>query len=262
MNTLLNETIEITKAAGAEIMKFYKTSYEVKDKSPDNPVTDAAKAADSLLKDHLSELLPEAGWLSEETVDLPDRLQRERVWIVDPLDGTKEFILGIPEFAVSVALVENGKPILGIVFNPATDELFTALQNSGAAYNGKPARVSNRKRLQGAHVDASRSECKRGEFKPFEDWIRIHIKGSTAFKMARVAAGLSDASWSRGPKNEWDICAGVLLVQEAGVRCADLGDNPFLFNRPNTLVSGFIADNGLLHAHVVETLASLGVART
>jgi myo-inositol-1(or 4)-monophosphatase len=262
METLLKDTIEITKMAGAAIMKYYKSSYEVKDKSPENPVTDADYAADTLLKQRLTARFSDAGWLSEETVDQPDRLRKERVWIVDPLDGTIEFIKGIPEFAVSVALVERGLPILGIVYNPAKDELFYATRSGGTFLNGNRTQVTNRTQLKGARVDASRSECKRGEFKPFEELLEIHIVGGTAYKLARVAAGLCDASWSRGPKNEWDICAGVLLVAEAGGRCVDLDNNPFTFNRPNTLVSGFIADNGHLHGSITTALAPHGAART
>jgi len=238
MEALLKDTIEITKAAGAAIMQYYKSSFTVEDKSPDNPVTDADYAADTLLHQRLTARLPEAGWLSEETVDQPDRLQKEKVWIVDPLDGTKEFIMGIPEFAVSVALVENGQPILGVIYNPASAELFYGVRGSGVFLNGNRAQVTRRDQLEGARVDASRSECKRGEFEPFEDMLKIQIIGGTAYKLGRVAAGLCDASWSRGPKNEWDICAGVLLITEAGGRCVDLNNTPFIFNRRNNLGSG------------------------
>lgn len=262
MEALLKDTIEISKAAGAVIMQYYKSSYGVKDKSPDNPVTDADYAADTLLRRRLTARLPEAGWLSEETVDQLGRLQKQLVWIVDPLDGTKEFIMGIPEFVVSVALVENGQPILGVIYNPVADELFYATRIGGTFFNGSRTQVTNRAQLRGAVVDASRSECKRGEFKPFEDLLQIRIIGSTAYKLARVAAGLCDASWSRGPKSEWDICAGVLLVTEAGGRCVDLNNAPFAFNRPNPLVNGFIADNSSLHNSIITTLVPYGAART
>ena len=261
MEALLKDTIEITKAAGDTIMGYYRSSYDVKEKSPDNPVTDADYAADTLLKQSLTARLPEAGWLSEETVDQPDRLQKERVWIVDPLDGTKEFIMGIPEFAVSVALVEDGQPILGVIYNPAADELFYGTSHGGIFLNDRRVKVTDRTQLKGARIDASRSERKRGEFEPFEDHLQIRIMGSAAYKLARVAAGLCDASWSRGPKNEWDICAGVLLVMEAGGRCVDLNNAAFIFNRPSTLVSGFIADNGRLHNSIIRTLAPYGAAR-
>ncbi|MEM7111095.1 MAG: 3'(2'),5'-bisphosphate nucleotidase CysQ [Chloroflexota bacterium] len=255
MNQLLADTIEICRAAGATIMQYYRSSFEVHDKKPDNPVTDADFAADALLKERLLARLPEAGWLSEETVDSPERLDKKRVWIVDPLDGTKEFVMGIPEFSVSVALVEDGKPILGVVYNPAADELFAAVKGEGVWFNGEKTAVSPRADLTGAIIDASRSERKRGEFEPFEATMEIRTMGSIAYKLARVAAGMADASWSRGPKNEWDICAGVLLIEEAGGVCVNLDDETFVFNRPKTLVNGIIADNGRLHAAVLAALA-------
>lgn len=262
MEALLKETVEKTKEAGTAIMGYYHSSYNIKDKSIDNPVTDADYAADSLLRNGLTALLPEAGWLSEETNDSPDRLKKKRVWVIDPLDGTKEFILGIPEFSVSVGLVEKGKPILAVIYNPATEELFYGTSGNGIFLNGRRAQVSGRRQLKKAQVNASRSEFRRGEFKPFEDMFKIRIVGSTAYKLARVAAGLCDASWSRGPKNEWDICAGTLLVTEAGGRCVDLSNSPFTFNRPKTLISGFIADNGRLHDGIIAALEPYGAART
>lgn len=255
MDKFLTDVVEITLAAGAAIMQYYHSSFEVKDKKPDNPVTDADYAADRWLKDQLLRRLPEAGWLSEETVDSPERLARQLTWVVDPLDGTKEFVMGIPEFSVSVALVEDGAPLLGVIYNPPTGEMFTALQGGGVFLNGQLVRVSAHEELLGARVDASRSERKRGEFQPFEGVFNIKTMGSIAYKLARVAAGLTDATWSRGPKNEWDICAGVLMVQEAGGRCVDLDDNPFTFNQPTTLVNGIIADNGHLHEQVFAALA-------
>jgi myo-inositol-1(or 4)-monophosphatase len=115
--------------------------------------------------------------------------------------------------------------------------------------------VTGRTQLEGSVIDASRSERKRGEFEPFEGMFDIRTMGGTAYKLARVSAGLCDAAWSRGPKNEWDICGGVLLVNEAGGRCVNLDDEEFSFNRPKTLVNGFIADNGVLHEQVIAALA-------
>jgi myo-inositol-1(or 4)-monophosphatase len=258
---MLNDVTEIVRAAGATIMGYYRDRYSVQDKSPDNPVTDADFAADRLLKERLLARLPAAGWLSEETEDNPARLERRHVWVVDPLDGTKEFVLGIPEFSVSVALVEEGRPILAVVFNPATGELFQAERGQGAHHNGWPVQASSRGRLKGARVDASRSEVKIGEFEPFKDIVEVNIVGSIAYKLARVAAGLADATWSRGPKNEWDICAGTLLVEAAGGRCVDLNDEPILFNKSHPKVNGIIASNGRLHEAIVAALAPLGAAR-
>jgi myo-inositol-1(or 4)-monophosphatase len=261
MNDLYEKTQEITRAAGRTIMQFYQASFSVRDKKPDNPVTDADFAADELLKEKLLSLLPEAGWLSEETVDSPERLAREFVWVVDPLDGTKEFVMGIPEFSVSVALVENGRVTMGVIFNPVTEELYSTQCGQGVYLNGEPVRVSEQRDLQGARVDASRSEVRRGEFEPFAQLVDVNIMGSIAYKLARVAAGQADATWSRGPKNEWDICAGALLVQEAGGRCTNLDGEPFTFNRSFPKVNGIVADNGQLHTAVMAALAPHGAAR-
>jgi myo-inositol-1(or 4)-monophosphatase len=261
LTELLNSTIAVTRQAGAAIMTYYRDSFAVTDKTPDNPVTDADFAADNLLKKELLALLPEAGWLSEETVDNPSRLQKEYAWVVDPLDGTKEFVLGIPEFTVSVALVEQGHPILAVIFNPPTGDLFAGQRGGGVTLNGRAVSVSDRADFAGSRIDASRSEVKRGEFAPFDGRVRLQIVGSIAYKLARVAAGLADATWSRGPKNEWDICAGALLVAEAGGRCLDLAGQPFRFNRPQPKVNGIMADNGRLHRQVRQAIADLGPAR-
>ena len=263
LEKLQPDVTEIVRAAGATIMTYFKDrdSFSVADKTPDNPVTDADYAADTLLRERLLALLPAAGWLSEETVDSPDRLEKELVWVVDPLDGTKEFVLGIPEISVSVALVQNGLPVMAHIFNPVTAEMYVAVKGQGLWVNGKPATVSGRRELAGAAIDASRSERKRGEFEPFEATMAIRTVGSIAYKLARVAAGQADATWSRGPKNEWDICAGVLLIQEGGGQCVALDDSPFTFNQAWPKVPSIIGDNGHLHGQILAALAPYGAAR-
>jgi myo-inositol-1(or 4)-monophosphatase len=255
MRELLKETLRITREAGDVVMSFYQDSFSVAEKSPDNPVTDADLVADALLKDRLMSLKPEAGWLSEETVDDPVRLEKSLCWVVDPLDGTKEFVLGVPEFTISVALVEGDDPVLAVIYNPASGEFFHALRGQGRNYDGSISRVSERSSLLGARVDASRSERMRGEFKSFETDMDIRTMGSIAYKLARVSAGIADATWSRGPKNEWDICAGVLLIQEAGGTCVDLDNAPIRFNRAFPKVNGIIADNAHLHDQIITVLA-------
>lgn len=228
---------------------------DVREKSPDNPVTEADLAADTLLKSRCTALLPDAGWLSEETADNPDRLSKSLIWVVDPLDGTKEFVMGIPEFTVAIALCEDGLPVVGAVFNPVTKDLFSAARGSGLTLNGRSAKVSGRAELVGSVVEASRSERRRGEFAPFEEIVDLKTVGSIAYKLARTAAGLADATWSRGPKHEWDVCAGVLLVEEGGGRCVDLDNQPLRFNRSFPKVNGVIADNGTLHEPLITLLA-------
>ena len=193
--------------------------------------------------------------MSEETADNPARLEKKWLWVVDPIDGTKEFVSGIPEFSISVALVEEGLPVLGVVFNPATDELFVAEKGQGVWCNGQRVSVSGRDQLAGSLIDASRSEIKRGEFDPFRELVELRITGSIAYKLARVASGQADGTWSRGPKHEWDICAGALLVQEASGVCVDLDGNAFRFNKSWPKVNGIVADNGHLHVDIMAALA-------
>ena len=134
MNAELSIAKDAAIEAGGLILSYYKADYEIKDKGYHNPVTTADHAADARLKEILTGNYPNYGWLSEETVDSKQRLERDRVWVVDPLDGTKEFIEGVPHFVVSIALVENGQPILGVLYNPVTTETFTAVKDQGAYY--------------------------------------------------------------------------------------------------------------------------------
>ena len=164
--------LNIAKAAAIEagglILNYYKADYEIKDKGYHNPVTTADHVADERLKEILMESRPEYGWLSEETMDSPDRLNKERVWIVDPLDGTKEFIEGVPHFVVSIALVENGEPVLGVLYNPVSTEIFTASKGQGAQLNGEPIRCATKDNINEMIILNSRSETRKGLWKPFD----------------------------------------------------------------------------------------------
>ena len=255
MHHLLPQVIAITHAAGEVIKQFYQGAFEVQEKAPDNPVTEADMAADTLLREQLRPLLPHAGWLSEETADNPARLACDWVWVVDPLDGTKEFVLGLPEFAISVGLVQAGEPVLGVVYNPITGDTYAAVRGRGLTHNGTPAHVSTPTRLAECVVEASRSERQRGEFAPFEQAVQVQTMGSIALKLARTAAGQTDATWSRGPKHEWDVCAGVLLVQEGGGVVVDLDEQPLRFNQPHPKINGLMATSAGMASAVANLLA-------
>lgn len=226
--------------AGQAIFQMAAEGFETAYKANEDPVTTADLKADSILKEGLLRNFPGTGWLSEETRDDHTRLDKELVWVVDPIDGTKEFVSGIPEYAVSVALVERGEPVLSAVYNPAAEELFTAAKGQGAWLNGEPISAGH---AMGEKLVllASRSEVKRGEFEPFEPVAEIRPCGSIAYKLALIAVGVADATFSLGPKNEWDIAAGVLLVSEAGGCVADKKGKIFTFNQPSTLVDGIVA---------------------
>jgi len=206
----------------------------------------------------LRKLLPQddEGWLSEETVDDLTRLNKHRVWIVDPLDGTKEFIAGIPEWCVSIAFAEAGKIVAAGICNPVTKQVFLSSKERGTTLNGQPVRISIRKTLAGTRILASRSEVGRGEWERFAgEPFTVVPTGSVAYKLALVAAAQADAIISLAPKNEWDIAAGVLLVEAAGGQVTTLDDKPLAFNREHTLVNGAVAANPFLLEQIHKLIA-------
>jgi myo-inositol-1(or 4)-monophosphatase len=167
--------------------------------------------------------------------------------VVDPLDGTREFVKGIPEFCVSIGFVENGRPVAGGICNPATNETVIGAVDCGVLYNGKPAKPSQRTSLQGALVLASRSEVKRGEWTQFEDrGMKIKPMGSVAYKLGLVAAGVADVTFTLTPKNEWDVVAGVALVEAGGGFVSTLEKTSLTANRRNPLLSGLLASGPFL----------------
>jgi len=245
------------REAGAIVRRWYERGVRVAEKGPDNPVTRADLEANACIRALVAEAFPDDGWLSEETADSTDRLGRRRVWVVDPLDGTKEFIQHIPEFCVCIALVEDGRPVVAVEYNPAADRLYSAARGAGTTVNGAPAHVSRTAHVPDAIVLASRSEDKRGEWDAFKDRVRVRLTGSVAFKLAELSTGAGDATFTLTPKNEWDICAGTLLVEEAGGRVTDLAGAPLVFNQPVTLRPGMIATNGALHAGLLALIAEV-----
>jgi len=208
-----------------------------------DPVTEADREVDSVLRRELigsGEL--EEGWLSEEGVDDLSRLQKRRVWIVDPLDGTREFVAGVPEFCISIAMVEDGRAVAGGVCNPVTNEVFIGSLEAGITYNGQPAQASRRTELAGADILASRSEMRRGEWKKFSKaGFNIRPMGSVAYKLALVAAGLADATFTLVSKHEWDVAGGAALVESAGGKVRMLNGERLHCNNRSVLISGLLA---------------------
>src|SRR5947209_2116506 len=248
------ERIEAAIGAAREVFsRFTPGKIQTEYKAGHDPVTEADRALDSVLRENL--LRQGEGWLSEESADDLSRLERERVWVVDPLDGTREFVQGIPEFCVSIAMVENGRPVAAGICNPATNEVFLGAVDFGLTYNGAPARASQRNQLQGALVLASRSETKRGEWKQFENApFKVQPMGSVAYKLARVSAGLADLTFTLTPKNEWDIAAGVALIASAGGFVQTL-HSPLICNRKDSLIDGLIACGPILKDDLLQFLA-------
>lgn len=252
------ERIERALGKARELVaRFTPGEVEARRKSGGDPVTEADTLIDALLK----RLLPRdgEGWLSEETLDDKSRLERRRVWVVDPLDGTREFVLGIPEWSISVGLVEDGEPVAGGILNPATRELVLGARGHGVTLNGQPAGVSGRPELSGAEVVASRSEVGRGQWGDFEGGaFRVVPMGSVAYKLARVAAGLSDATWTLVPKHEWDVAAGVALVLAGGGKVVAGSPEEERFNRPLPKLTRLIAAPPQLLPEIEREIAARG----
>jgi myo-inositol-1(or 4)-monophosphatase len=243
----LKLAINASLKAGEIIMQYYCDDYEIKEKGYHNPVTTADNEADTYLKSTLMSARPQYGWLSEETVDSKNRLNKEKVWIVDPLDGTKEFIEGVPQFVVSIALVEKGIPIIGVLHNPVTKETFHASKGGGAYLDQGQYRCSIKDSTRDMVILNSRSETRRGLWEPYKKHFKeLRPIGSVAYKMGLTAIGKADIFATLRPKNEWDICAGTCLINEAGGKVINLNGKEITFNNQKTLIEpGLIAGYNL-----------------
>ena len=252
-----SETLQRIQAALEEaravLNQFTPGAIEAQYKTGHDPVTEADRAVDAVLRRNL--LREGEGWLSEESADDLSRLDKKRVWIVDPLDGTREFVAGIPEFCVSVAMVENGRPVAGGICNPATQQTIIGSLDTGVTCNGTSTRPSGKSNLQGASVLASRSEVKRGEWEIFKNApFSVRAMGSVAYKLGLVAAGLADITFTLTPKHEWDVAAGAALVLSAGGFVRTLENNELTCNQRNPLISGLIAGGPQLQTELLGFL--------
>jgi myo-inositol-1(or 4)-monophosphatase len=234
------DELDVALAAACEAARILRRHWrghtETWEKSEDNPVTEADLEADRSIVARLRAAFPGDAILSEETAHDADRTTKRRAWIVDPMDGTKEFIARIPEFAVSIALVVDGEPVVGAIVNPAAGVSVFASRDAGAhrarldgsmaavalRAAASPVSVSACTRLEDAELIASRTEISRDQLATYTGWCRtIRPMGSIAWKLACIASGEADLNVSVAPKNEWDVCAGDLVVREAGgVYCA------------------------------------------
>jgi myo-inositol-1(or 4)-monophosphatase len=241
-------------AAGEALSAFTSGDVAVQRKGDRSPVTEADYAVDRVLYETLPR--ENEGWLSEETEDDPARLSCSRVWIVDPIDGTRQFIEGIPEWGVSIGLAIDGVAVAGGFLNPASGLRVVGGVGVGCFANQSPCSVTDGASLAGCHVLASRSEHRRGLWDRFENMdFTIQTIGSIAHKLAVVAAGQADATWTLGQKNEWDIAAGVALLKAAGgVGVLPDGTEP-RFNRPDPMVAALIS-GGTERARAIRELVA------
>jgi myo-inositol-1(or 4)-monophosphatase len=240
---------DVAAEAGRIAMHHWRGDFQQWEKSPGNPVSEVDMAIDGFLKKELARLDPEAGWLSEETADDPERLMRSRVWVVDPIDGTRDFVRGRPGWAVSIALVEAGRPIFGVLDAPARSERWQAALGSGATLNGLPIAASTHSVLKGARVPAD------GLPKGDVDLVAVFKPNSIALRMAMVAADEADLVAALRWGNEWDIAAAALICTEAGAIVSDALGAPVRYNSTKGEAFGLLCCSPLLHGFAVDRLA-------
>lgn len=228
--SLRTQTEALVRQAGDMAMTHFRpgarTSARVWSKAGGSPVTEADIAVDAFLKISLSQLLPRAAWLSEETADDQVRLHSEMIWIVDPIDGTRAFLEGHPDWAVSVALIAHGTPVLGLLYAPAHDSVYSAVLGSGAFHNGLRISASKRSDWNGARIAGPRhAMIKLAEHEP--GIVVSERIPSLALRLARVADGSIDAGLVSTDARDWDIAAADLILTEAGGEVTTLsGDKP------------------------------------
>ena len=230
-------------------MQKWRGAFEQWDKSHDNPVSEVDIAIDQFLRAELFKLDPGAGWLSEETADSAERLMRSRVWVVDPIDGTRDFVRGRRGWCVSVALVEGGRPMIGVLDAPARGEHWYASANGGAFRNDVPITASKAITLSGARVPADILP------KADSDLVCVERPNSIALRIAMVGANEADLLAALRWGHEWDIAAAALIAEEAGATVTDARGGTLRYNSTKGEAFGVLATSHGIHAAAVNRLA-------
>jgi len=251
---VLDQLASITQEAGRIAAARCGTAYKSWEKVPGHPVCDIDLEVDAFLRRELSALDPDAGWLSEETRDDSDRIERPRLWVVDPIDGTRDYLRDRPGWCVSVALVEDRVPVLGALSAPVRGELWTAARGEGAWRNGSPLRVSRRAELSGARVPADQLPGVDG------DLVAVAKPNSIALRIALVAAGEADLLATLKWGFEWDIAAAALIAEEAGATVSGALGQPLAFNTASGEAFGVLVATPGIHAAAVERLRERAMA--
>lgn len=253
MAELIDAVADIAAEAGALALRRAGEDYRRWEKSPGNPVSDIDLEVDALLRGRLSALLPEAGWLSEETADNADRLACHRLWVVDPIDGTRDYIRGRSGWAVSIALVEAGRVVLGVLDAPALGDRWRAVAGGGygggAWRNGAPVRCGDRALLAGARVPFD--QLPREDM----DLTIVPKPNSIALRIAMVAADEADLVATLRWGYEWDVAAATLIAAEAGAAVSDAFGAPLAFNTPSAQAFGVVVSTPGIHAAAIDRLA-------
>jgi myo-inositol-1(or 4)-monophosphatase len=240
MERELAQLTSTIRQAGVRALDLAEQGFEVLTKKDRSPVTTADLEVNRMLHEMWQTHFPDDGWLSEESPDDHARLDKARVWVVDPIDGTRAYVNRLPEFCISVGLVEKGTPVMAAIFNPSTDELFTALRGGGLCLNGKPIAPITPLDTH-SHIMVSPWEFRDGRWAGLDSHLQCRPMFSIAHSLALVAAGRIQATLTIEPENEWDLAAGVLLIQESGGTVTDAEGRALTFNQPTPRFRGVIA---------------------
>jgi myo-inositol-1(or 4)-monophosphatase len=251
---VLDEVAAIAEEAGRIAADRCGGPFRRWEKVPGHPVCDIDLEVDAYLRERLAALDPEAGWLSEETLDDSDRFERRRLWVVDPIDGTRDYLRERPGWCVSVALVEDRVPVLGVLAAPARGELWTASRGQGSRRNGETLRVSPRAELAGARVPADQLP------KVDRDLVPVAKPNSIALRIGLVAAGEADLLATLRWGFEWDIAAAALIAEEAGATVTGALGQPLAFNSASGEAFGVLVATPGIHAAAVERLRERAMA--
>lgn len=241
-------------AGDIALSRFRSPDLRIWNKQNDSPVTEADMAVDAFLKERLQALAPTYGWLSEESIDSPARLDSRRLWVVDPIDGTRSFMAGGDDWTVSIALVEDGRPIAGVLYAPVTRELFVASTGAGTTVNGTPVAVSPQAVLSGAALSGPAFLLDRAAVSlPFVRRPRVR---SLALRLARVASGEVDVALASANSYDWDIAAADILVREAGGALTDYEGQVLRYNAPVPRHGPLVCAGLRLHAPMLDLARS------
>lgn len=252
--------LAVAREAGDLAASRQDEGFDHWEKQPGDPVSEVDLHLDAMIKHRLRNLRPAYGWLSEETVDDPARLACQKVWVVDPIDGTRAYLAGADGFAVSIALVDAGQPVLACLYAPARHMMFAAELGKGATLNGLPIRASRVSEIEDCRMVAN-ADLFRAKHWP-EPWpaMRLDMVNSIALRIGLVAAGLADVAIALRPKNEWDLAAATLILTESGGLMSDHAGLPPKFNQPDPVIETLVAAGPRLHEPVRLRVAA-GIKR-
>jgi myo-inositol-1(or 4)-monophosphatase len=242
------------REAGALAHSMFGTPLKNWTKGVSSPVSDADIAVDELLRARLMDGHDDFGWLSEESIDDPARLEAHYIWIVDPIDGTRAYLAGLPDWAVSAALIENGRPIAACLYAPVTEEFFLAVAGRGATHNDVPIKASAGAELDGTRIAGPKGMLERLQSvtPPLTVMPRTH---SLALRLARVALGTFDIAIAGGNSHDWDLAAADLLVHEAGGALTAFAGGEVIYNRPVPRHGMLVAAGRDRHAALLKLIA-------